>query len=107
MIQGATMRRASAIRMPAETATIAASHSYGGTGTARARTAAAALAARFGRRPARTCPAPGTVTERVRERAGRVKTPALRLAASDMSGGRHRHASVTNDPQAQATRPAD
>src|SRR5438105_10388793 len=43
MIQGATIRRASAIRIAAETTTIPASQSQAGTVTARARTAAIAL----------------------------------------------------------------
>ena len=43
MIQGATIRRASAIRTAAETTTIPASQSQAGTATARARTAATAL----------------------------------------------------------------
>src|SRR5579862_2851793 len=43
MIQGATIRRASAIRTAAERTTIPESHSQAGTDTARARTAATAL----------------------------------------------------------------
>src|SRR5437763_6030736 len=45
MIHGATIRRASAIRIPAETMTIPTSHSHAGTAAARARTAATALMA--------------------------------------------------------------